>query len=87
MEYRRFGKTNLNFSVFSLGTMRCLASPKNVRQTLIQAVKLGINHIETASSYGKSEEYLGEIINSELPVSRSQIKCVGGLMNLSNASS
>ncbi len=73
MQYRRFGKTNLNFSVFSLGTMRCLASPTNVRQTLQQAVELGINHIETASSYGKSEEYLGEIINSELPVSRSQI--------------
>ena len=73
MQYRRFGKTNLNFSVFSLGTMRCLASPKNVQQTLIKAVELGINHIETASSYGKSEEYLGEIINSELPVSRSQI--------------
>ncbi len=73
MQYRRFGKTNLNFSVFSLGTMRCLASPQNVRQTLKKAVELGINHIETASNYGKSEEYLGEVINTELPVSRSQL--------------
>ena len=73
MQYRRFGKTNLNFSVFSLGTMRCLASPTNVWQTLHQAVELGINHIETASAYGKSEEYLGEVINTGLPISRSQL--------------
>ena len=73
MQYRRFGKTNLNFSVFSLGMMRCLASPRNVWQTLKQAVELGINHIETASGYGKSEEYLGEVINAGLPVSRSQL--------------
>lgn len=73
MQYRRFGKTNLNFSVFSLGTMRYLASPENVRQTLKQALELGINHIETASSYGKSEEYLGEVINAGLPISRSEL--------------
>ncbi len=24
MKYRRFGKTNLELSVFSLGTMRCI---------------------------------------------------------------
>lgn len=73
MQYRRFGKTNLNFSVFSLGTMRCLTSPRNVWQTLKQAVELGVNHIETASSYGKSEEYLGEVISTKLPISRSQL--------------
>lgn len=73
MQYRRFGKTNLNFSVFSLGTMRYLASPENVWQILQQALELGVNHIETASGYGKSEEYLGEVINAGLSVPRSQL--------------
>jgi predicted aldo/keto reductase-like oxidoreductase len=59
MRYRRFGKTNLVVSVFSLGTMRCLESEVTVAQTLQAALQGGINHIETASSYGKSEEYLG----------------------------
>lgn len=59
MRYRRFGKTNLQFSVFSLGTMRCLASAENAIQTVHQAVAQGINHLETARGYGKSEQYLG----------------------------
>lgn len=59
MQQRRFGRTQLQLSVFSLGTMRCLSSLENTRQTLQQAIALGINHIETARGYGKSEEYLG----------------------------
>lgn len=70
MHYRRFGKTNLALSVFSLGTMRYLASEENARQTVQQAVALGINHIETARGYGKSEQYLGAALKSELPVAR-----------------
>lgn len=66
MRYRRFGKTELPLSIFSLGTMRCLTSATNFRQTLQQAIALGINHIETASSYGKGEEYLGNCLQ-ELP--------------------
>ncbi|MCU0537860.1 MAG: aldo/keto reductase [Hydrococcus sp. Prado102] len=73
MRYRRFGKTNLQLSVFSLGTMRCLASQKTFAQTLRQAIALGINHIETAKGYGKSQCYLGEALKSEVPVSRGQI--------------
>lgn len=73
MRYRRFGKTNLQLSVFSLGTMRCLASEKTFAQTLEQAIALGINHIETAKGYGKSESYLGKVLKSGLPVSREQI--------------
>ena len=57
MHYRRFGKTDLNLSVFSLGTMRYLADSENVQQTIAKALALGINHIETARGYGKSEEY------------------------------
>lgn len=73
MHYRRFGKTNLDLSVFSLGTMRYLASEDNARQTIQQAVLLGINHLETARGYGKSEQYLGAALKSELPIPRSQL--------------
>ncbi|HEY9779105.1 MAG TPA: aldo/keto reductase [Leptolyngbyaceae cyanobacterium] len=73
MRYRRFGKTNLLLSVFSLGTMRYLASPENAKQTIEKAVALGINHIETARGYGKSELYLGAALKTELSVPRSQL--------------
>ncbi len=73
MRYRRFGKTELCLSVFSLGTMRYLASPDNVWQTIQTAIALGINHIETARGYGKSEEYLGKAIALGLPIPRSQV--------------
>ena len=73
MQYRRFGKTNLHLSVFSLGTMRYLASFVNAKQVISEAVALGINHIETASGYGKSEEYLGKAIKAGLSVSREEL--------------
>ncbi len=73
MQYRRFGKTNLHLSVFSLGTMRYLATIANASQTITQAVAQGINHIETASGYGKSEEYLGEVLYSGLSVPRDRL--------------
>jgi uncharacterized protein len=73
MQYRRFGKTNLRLSVFSLGTMRYLASVENAWQTIQQAITQGINHIETAKGYGKSEEFLGKAINLGLQVPRSQL--------------
>lgn len=59
MHYRRFGRTGFNFSVFSLGTMRCLSSQRNAIETILAAKRLGINHIETAQGYGNSEQYLG----------------------------
>jgi len=62
MFYRRFGKTNLRLSAFSLGTMRCLASEAVMEETVHQAIALGINHLETARGYGKSELYLGNIL-------------------------
>ncbi|PSO56128.1 MAG: oxidoreductase [Cyanobacteria bacterium QH_6_48_35] len=73
MRYRRFGKTNLMLSVFSLGTMRCLANEAEYAQTLQQAVAQGINHLETARGYGKSEEYLGQALKAELSVPREQL--------------
>ena len=73
MHYRRFGKTNLHLSVFSLGTMRYLVSEENAQQTIQQAVALGINHLETALGYGNSEQYLGGALKAGLPVPRSQL--------------
>ncbi|AFY49135.1 putative oxidoreductase of aldo/keto reductase family [Nostoc sp. PCC 7524] len=73
MQYRRFGKTNLHLSVFSLGTMRYLADAENVQQTINKALAQGINHIETARGYGNSEEYLGKAIKTGLSLPRSQL--------------
>ncbi|ELS03393.1 putative oxidoreductase of aldo/keto reductase family [Xenococcus sp. PCC 7305] len=73
MQYRRFGKTNLNLSLFSLGTMRCLASPQLAISTIKKAIALGINHFETARGYGSSEEYLGLALRSGLPIARENL--------------
>ena len=72
MEQRRFGKTNLNLSVCSLGTMRCLASPQTNRETIAKAIALGINHLETARGYGQSETYLGTTLK-DLAIPRQNI--------------
>jgi hypothetical protein len=69
MQYRRFGKTDLNLSVFSLGTMRSLASAA----TLKAAVDAGINHVETARGYGQSEKLLGESLQTLSPAQRSDL--------------
>jgi predicted aldo/keto reductase-like oxidoreductase len=73
MQYRRFGKTNLHLSVFSLGTMRYLASFENAHQIIEQALALGINHLETARGYGKSEEYLGRALKAGLSIPRTKL--------------
>ncbi len=59
---RRFGKTDRPLSVLSLGTMRALTSPEVMAQTVNAAIKAGINHIETAPSYGQSEAFLGGVL-------------------------
>jgi uncharacterized protein len=73
MQYRRFGQTNLRLSVFSLGTMRYLADFENAQQTIEQALALGINHLETARGYGKSEEYFGRALKAGLSVPRTRL--------------
>lgn len=72
MHKRRFGKTNLDLSVFSLGTMRCLASPQITHKTVERAISLGINHLETARGYGQSENYLGKALQA-LAIPRQEI--------------
>jgi uncharacterized protein len=71
MKFRRLGRTNLPISVFSLGTMRCLASEAVAQQTVRRAIALGINHIETARGYGQSEQFLGTAFNNGLDLPRS----------------
>ena len=73
MKYRRFGQTNLWLSLFSLGTMRCLTSEDETRKTVQRAIDLGINHLETARGYGKSEEYLGLSLKFGLSVPREKL--------------
>ena len=75
MQYRRFGRTNLQIPVFSCGGMRYqhkwqdvpLAevpeeSQRNLEATVRRAIDAGINHIETARGYGSSERQLGLIL-------------------------
>jgi hypothetical protein len=66
MEYRRFGRTQLELSVVSLGTMRCLGSEETCFQTVNRAIELGINHLETARGYGQSERFLGSALQRGL---------------------
>jgi hypothetical protein len=53
--------------------MRCLSSESVAIATVQRAIALGINHLETAAGYGKSEEYLGEALRSGLPIPRAQL--------------
>ena len=71
MEYRRFGKTEEKISVITLGGMRFKdgwnpprahlpsGSVRNCIEITRQALALGINHIETAHGYMKSESLYG----------------------------
>lgn len=58
---RRFGRTDLRLSVFSLGTMR-FASAADAQAVMAAALAQGINHIETAPAYGHSEGYIGQAL-------------------------
>ena len=70
MRYRRFGKTEMLLSVFSLGAMRYMESADNAHQTISRALEVGINHIETAQGYGKSEEFIGKAMRNGLSKQR-----------------
>ncbi len=73
MQYRRFGKTELELSVFSLGLMRCLESVEIATKTVQNALMIGINHVETAQGYGQSERYLGAALRTGVGRERSQL--------------
>lgn len=82
MEYRRFGKTEKNVSVITLGGMRFKhvwqeprheipeATLEQCRITVEKALYQGINLIETAYGYTKSETAYGIVLNDVLKVKR-----------------
>ncbi len=70
MRYRRFGRTQLQVSVVSLGGAylggndpECAA--ENARAIVRRALDLGCNYIDTAPLYGVSEELLGQALAGE----------------------
>lgn len=85
MEYRRFGKTEEIISVITLGGMRFksgwnpprlhlpVESVQNCIDITRQALELGINHIETAYGYMKSENLYGVALK-ELGAARESFK-------------
>jgi uncharacterized protein len=75
MQYRRFGRTELQMPIFSCGGMRYQyqwqdlpqsqipeANQRNLETTIRRGFDWGINHIETARGYGSSEMQLGQIL-------------------------
>jgi uncharacterized protein len=75
MQYRRFGRTELQMPVFSCGGMRYQhkwqdiplsevpdENQQNLEATIRRSLAVGINHIETARFYGSSEVQLGQIL-------------------------
>ncbi|MBE7383774.1 MAG: aldo/keto reductase [Leptolyngbya sp. SIO1E4] len=75
MQYRRFGRTELQMPVFSCGGMRYQHSWQDIPQwqiprknqenldaTIRRSLAVGINHIETARGYGTSEVQLGKLL-------------------------
>ncbi len=75
MQYRRFGRTELQMPVFSTGGMRYQdgwqdkpmsdipsEGQKNLEATIHRSLEVGINHIETARGYGPSERQLGQVL-------------------------
>ncbi|MGB0560515.1 MAG: aldo/keto reductase [Spirulinaceae cyanobacterium] len=75
MQYRRFGRTELQMPVFSCGGMRYQhkwqdipwsevpdEGQANLEATIRRALTVGINHIETARGYGSSEMQLGRVL-------------------------
>ena len=82
MQYRRFGRTQKALSVITLGGMRFphgwdaprselpAATIDACCDSVQRAFALGINHIETAHGYMKSEHCYGRVLNEELRVPR-----------------
>ncbi|MDD9969058.1 MAG: aldo/keto reductase [Myxococcales bacterium] len=84
MQYRRFGKTERALSVITLGGMRYPRQGEKPRTDVpremldncidctVRALDAGINHIETAWAYGKSESCYGITLSEELKIPRSR---------------
>ena len=65
MEYRRFGKTDLNISLLSIGglyTSSLAGGEAETRRIMRRALDLGLNAIDTAPAYADSEATVGQAI-------------------------
>lgn len=75
MQYRRFGRTELQMPVLSCGGMRYQyswkerpmwrirrANQRTLEAIIHRSIDVGINHLETARAYGTSELQLGQIL-------------------------
>lgn len=92
MQYRRFGKTERQVSVITLGGMRYkdgwgqprtevpAAMLEECRELTRLGLGAGITHIETAYGYGRSEHCYGKVLNQELRIPRKnyQLMTKGG---------
>jgi len=82
MQYRRFGRTNLQISVLTFGAMRIpfgdlspqerARAEENAFLTMKRALEVGVNHFETARGYGNSEQLIGMWL-PHLPVQREEL--------------
>lgn len=82
MQYRAFGRGGPQLSVVTLGGMRYKhgwESPRETvpedmrsecREMVQQAFAAGVNHIETAHGYGRSEHCYGLVLNDDLRIPR-----------------
>ena len=82
MEYRPFGKAGDKVSVITLGGMRFKHGWNAPREEMLEstlkdcernvqwALEAGINHIESAYGYGKSELAFAQVLNERLKIPR-----------------
>jgi hypothetical protein len=64
--------------------MRALADQATMTATIQRALELGINHLETAPSYGNSETFLGRSL-TELDIDRAKIILTSKILPKGNA--
>jgi L-galactose dehydrogenase len=70
MQYRRLGRTGLEVSAVSLGGAYLMGRDperalENAAAVVDRALALGVNYIDTAPLYGRSEELLGQVLEGE----------------------
>ena len=78
MPRKRLGRTDIEISTFGLGTVKfgrtqslkypqafSLPSDEKLRELLAGARDMGVNFVDTAPSYGYSEERLGDLLRKE----------------------
>ncbi len=66
IEYRRLGKTELKVSIIAIGGCApgIAKSERDAIEAFKEALKIGLNIVDIAPTYGKAEDRLGEIIKN-----------------------